>query len=415
MQKAMVVQPQPRAWLEGSILRPYVSQYGEHLQRRRYAPKTQRGYLCCVAHFAHWLAEEGYTLEAIGQCAVMRFLSEHLPTCACPDPVRRLHHELRAALVQLLKVLEAAGVVLQYPARNSTIEHELTRFDTHMRDVWGLAESTRRQRCRVVGEFLVEHFDERPISMATVSAASIRRFVIGEEGRRPTTVAAIGVIIGGYLRFRSMFGDRVNELKAAIPRVAHWRLASLPEVLTDAEIDELLSSFDQSFPSRLRAYAMVRCLIDLGLRSGEVVKLRLDDINWADGTINLVGTKSRRADALPLPSATGAAIAAYLHKERPATSNRAIFVRHVAPYDEPITTKSVKRAVLAAYRRCGWTRTGVHILRHSVASRLLRAGAPMKEIADILRHRSLNTSAIYAKVDLTNLTAVALPWPGSAQ
>ncbi|RWH31410.1 MAG: hypothetical protein E5X88_28170 [Mesorhizobium sp.] len=415
MQKAIILQPQPRAWLEGSILRPYVSQYREHLQRRRYAPSTQRAYLCCVAHFAQWLTQERCDLEAIGQSAVMRFLSEHLPACACPDPVRRLRHELQAALGLLLKVLEAGGVVLNYPARNPSIEQELTHFDTHMRDVWGLAENTRRKRCRVVGGFLVEHFGEQPISLATVSAASIRRFVLGEQGRRPTTVAAIGVIIGCYLRFRSMSGDRVNELKAAIPRVAHWRLASLPEVLTDAEIDELLISFDQSFPSRLRAYAMVRCLIDLGLRSSEVVKLQLDDVNWADGTINLVGTKSRRADALPLPSATGAAIAAYLREERPATSNRAMFVRHVAPYDEPITTKSVKRAVLAGYRRCGWTRTGVHILRHSMASRLLRAGAPMKEIADILRHRSLNTSAIYAKVDLTNLAAVALPWPGSAQ
>ena len=415
MQKAIIVQPQPRAWLEGSILRPYVSKYEEYLQRRRYALDTQRDYLCCVAHFAHWLAQEECDLEAIGQYAVMRFLSEHLPTCACPDPVHRYRPELRAALAHLLKVLEAGGVALQYPARNSVIEQELTRFDSHMRDLWGLAENTRRKRCRVVGKFLAEHFRERPISMATVSAASIRRFVLGEQGRRPPTVAAFGVIIGCYLRFRSMSGDRVNELKAAIPRVAHWRLASLPEVLTDAEIEELLSSFDRSFPSRLRAYAMVRCLVDLGLRSGEVVKLQLDDINWADGTINLVGTKERRADVLPLPYATGAAIAVYLREERPATSNRAVFVRHVAPYDEPITTKSVKRAVQAAYRRCGWTRTGVHILRHSVASRLLRVGAPMKEIADILRHRSLDTSAIYAKVDLTNLAAVALPWPRSAQ
>jgi integrase/recombinase XerD len=415
MEKAITLQPQPCTWLEGSVLRPFISQYGEHLGRRHYALNTQRAYLCCVAHFAHWLTQEGYNLEAIGQGAVMCFLSEHLPACACPDPVRRLRHELQAALGHLLVVLEAGGVVLQYPVSNSAIEQELTRFDTHMRDVWGLAENTRRQRCRVVGRFLVEHFDERPISMTNVSTTSIRRFVLGKQGRRPTAIAAIGVIIRCYLCFRSMFGDRVNALKAAIPRVAHWRLSSLPEVLTDAEIDELLSSFDQSFPSRLRAYAMVRCLIDLGLRSSEVVKLQLDDINWAAGTINLVGTKGRRADTLPLPSATGAAIAAYLHEERPVTSNRAIFVRHVAPYDEPITTKSVKRAVLAGYRRCGWTRTGVHILRHSVASRLLRAGAPMKEIADLLRHRSLNTSAIYAKVDLTNLAAVALPWPGSAQ
>nr|WP_170117070.1 tyrosine-type recombinase/integrase [Phyllobacterium sophorae] len=152
----------------------------------------------------------------------------------------------------------------------------------------------------MVGGFLVEHFGEQSISMATVSATSIRRFVLGKQGRRPATVAANGVIIGCYLRFRSMSGDRVNELKAAITRVAHWRLASLPEVLTDAEIDDLLSSFDQSFPSRLRAYAMVRCLIDLGLRSSEVVKVQLDDINWADGRSTL-SAKSRRADALPLP------------------------------------------------------------------------------------------------------------------
>ncbi|MER9127790.1 hypothetical protein NKH81_32940 [Mesorhizobium sp. M0959] len=114
MQKAIILQPQPRAWLEGSILRPYVSQHGEHLQRRRYAPNTQRAYLCCIAHFAYWLTQEGYDLEAIGQGAVMRFLSEHLPACACSDPVRRLRHELQAALG-----LEAGGVVLQYPARNS--------------------------------------------------------------------------------------------------------------------------------------------------------------------------------------------------------------------------------------------------------------------------------------------------------
>ena len=415
MRREIVVQPRPRPWSEASILRPYVSQYGEHLQRRRYAASTRRVYVCCVAHFGHWLTQERYDLEAIGQGAVMRFLSEHLPACACPYPVRRSRHELQAALGHLLEVLQADGVARQDPDRSSVIGQELMRFDAHMRDVWGLAENTRRQRRRVVREFLLAHFGERPVTMATVSAASIQRFVLGDQGRSPRSIAATGGAIGCYLRFRSMSGDRVSDLSAAIPRAAHWRLASLPEVLTDAEINELLRSFDQPFPSRQRAYAMVRCLIDLGLRCSEVVKLQLDDVNWADGTINLVETKGGRADVLPLPSVTGAAIASYLREERPPTSNRAIFVRHVAPYDEPIKPATVKRAVMAGYRRCGWTRTGVHILRHSVASRLLRAGAPMKEIADVLRHRSLDTSAIYAKVDLSKLAAVALPWPGSAR
>lgn len=373
MSQQIVVRPQPRMWLENSVLQPYVSRYGQHLRRGRYAPSTQRVYLCCVAHFAHWLTGEQYGLHAIDEALVARFLSEHLPTCSCPYPVRRLRHELRAAITLLLKVLRADGVGVPDPASDTAVAQEMERFDKHMCDVWGLAGSTCRQRGRIVREFLFAHFGDGPITISKIGATSVRRFVLGDPGR----------------------------------------LASLPEVLTDAEINELLQSFDQPFPSHRRAYAMTRCLIDLGLRSSEVVNLRLEDINWADGTISLIGTKGRRADLLPLPSATGSAIAAYLCEERPQTSNRAIFVRHVAPYDKPIEKGVVKRAVLSCYRRCGWTRTGVHILRHSVASRLLRTGVPMKDIADVLRHRSLDTSAIYATVDLTKLTAVALPWPGS--
>jgi integrase len=414
MSKEIVVQPQPRAWLEDSVLRPYVSRYEAHLRRGRYASSTQRVYLCCVAHFAHWLTGEQYGLNAISEAVVTRFLSQHMPVCACPYPVRRLRHELRAALVRLLEVLRADGVATQDPALDSLVAQELAHFDGHMRNVWGLADTTRRRRGRVVGEFLLAQFGDKPVAMSTISVACVRRFVLGEHGRSAGSIAVIGGAIGCYLRFRSMSGDRVNELLAAIPRAANWRLASLPEVLTDAEIDQLLRSFDQPFPSRRRAYAMVRCLVDLGLRSSEVVNLRLEDIDWVDGTISLLRTKGRRTDVLPLPAATGSAIAAYLRDERPLTSNRAIFVRHVAPYDEPIEKGVVKRAVLAGYRRCGWTRTGVHILRHSVASRLLRTGAPLKDIADVLRHRSLDTSAIYAKVDLTKLAAVALPWPESA-
>jgi integrase/recombinase XerD len=157
---------------------------------------------------------------------------------------------------------------------------------------------------------------------------------------------------------------------------------------------------------------MVRCLVDLGLRAGEVARLQLDDLDWRAGTLRIAQGKSRRTDLLPLPVETGRAIADYLRAERPTTTNRAVFVRHVAPYDEPIRASAVQRSVRAAYRRCGWTRTRVHVLRHSVASRLLLQGRPLKEIADVLRHRSLDTSAIYAKVDKVRLAAVALPWPG---
>src|SRR5690606_35960106 len=141
----------------------------------------------------------------------------------------------------------------------------------------------------------------------------------------------------------------------------------------------------------------------------EVVKLRIDDVDWRHGIICITRTKTHFADNLPLPRATGDAIADYLRYERPKTSNRAIFVRHVAPYDVPIKAGVAKDAVVAAFARCGWHRTDPHVLRHSIASRLLRDGTPLKHIADILRHRSLDTSKIYTKIDIGRLSAVAMP------
>jgi len=157
---------------------------------------------------------------------------------------------------------------------------------------------------------------------------------------------------------------------------------------------------------------MVRCVADLGLRCAEVINLQLNDIDWRRGIVRVARTKTHYNDTLPLPTATGEAIAEYLRKERPRTNNQAIFVRHVAPYDVPIKSGVARRAVIEAFARCGWDRTDPHILRHSVASRLLRGGTPMKHIADILRHRSIDTSKIYTKIDLDHLAAVALPWPG---
>jgi integrase len=158
----------------------------------------------------------------------------------------------------------------------------------------------------------------------------------------------------------------------------------------------------------------VRCIVDLGLRSREVINLDLDDIDWAAGILRIVKGKSRRVDVMPLPQATGSAIADYLRSERPQTANRRVFVRHVAPVDEPVGPDVVRRAVREAYQRCGLPYTRVHILRHTLASRLLNTGGTLKEVADVLRHRELDTSMIYAKVDIGRLSAVAMPWPGSA-
>jgi integrase/recombinase XerD len=401
-----------RVGLNESVLESLATRYQTYLEERRYAPQTRNIYLSCVAHFARWATSIGYSSMQIDEAATARFLNEHLPRCTCPRPVRRVHLDNRSALKLFLKVVQCDQALT--PDQTDHIGQELHRFDLFMMQVKGLAASTRRRQVRIVGRFLSELFGPRPIVAQQIKPADLRRLVVAGY---PTWSAGsrnlIAVSLRGYIHFRALLGDPVQHFAFAVPRVANWRLATLPSVLSEIDIVQFLRSFDQSAPSGKRAYAMARCLTDLGLRANEVARLCLEDIDWHGGIIRLAGNKSRRTDVLPLPPETGRAIATYLSMERPVTANRAVFVRHVAPYDDPIGPGVVRKIVIAAFRRCGWAHSHVHILRHSAASRLLAAGTPLKEIADILRHRHLDTTAIYTKVDMTRLTAVALSWPGS--
>jgi integrase len=218
----------------------------------------------------------------------------------------------------------------------------------------------------------------------------------------------------GYFRWRATLGDRTHALVGALAYPANWQLASLPKSLEPEEVEQLEAVLGQSGPSMLRADAMVRCALDLGLRSGEVARLGLDDIDWEAGTITLRRTKGRREDVMPLPEATGRAIAAYLRNERPKTQHRMVFARHMTPREQPIGPDLVRKTIRQAYARAGLPHTRSHLLRHTMASRLLAGGSSLKEVADVLRHRSLNTTLIYAKLDSGRLVEVALPWPGTS-
>jgi len=219
-----------------------------------------------------------------------------------------------------------------------------------------------------------------------------------------------------YLRFRTLCGDSTDALQAAVPSVARWRETSLPPALTEVEIDRFLKAFDRRTSEGKRDYAMALCLTDLGLRVGEVARIQLEDLNWHRGTLRLRRTKGKRIDELPLPVRTGQAIVQYLQRRTARRSNRALFVRQRPPLDAQLTVEIVYAVMRRAYARAGIAKpwSGTHRLRHSLACHLVNAGAPLKGIADVLRHRSLNTTAIYAKANITQLTAVALPWPGRA-
>lgn len=408
---------QAKAWLAGSMLGAQSDSYARYLAERGYSIESVRNYLSCVAHFSYWLKKRRTKLNQLDEALVQCFLNDHLPRCDCPAPAQRCRHQVRAALKHLLVVLRSNGDIPPRPdATPEPIRDEIRRFETHLDQVCGLAAATRLRRAGIVRSFLTEQFGAAQIDIARITPKSLCGFVITHvSGCKPSTGKILGVALRSYLRFRGMHGDCVQTLIAAIPQVAEWRLATLPDVLTEGELEQFLQAFDQQTPTGRRDYAMARCLVDLGLRACEVAQLQLNDINWREGTLRLTGTKARREDVLPLPPQTGLAIAAYLEDGRPVSSSRALFLRHVAPLNEPVGSSVVRFAVRRAYAQCGWAKrwTGTHVLRHSVASRLLGTGTSMKEIADILRHRCLDSTAIYAKVDTNKLSGIAMPWPGS--
>jgi integrase len=280
----------------------------------------------------------------------------------------------------------------------------------------GLSAGTRRDWLRTVQRLLMRKFAGNPIVIADLHPEDVRQFIAEQLklGDITSHASALASALRAYLRYRMACGDQVHGLLGVISSPVHWRLASLPHALTPAEVARLLKSFNSTVPSPKRGYAIVRCMVDMGLRSGEVADLELTDIDWLNGTVTLYRTKSRRQDILPLPVATGQALADYVRDERPKTTNPAVFIRVLAPRDQPIGVDAIRRIIREAFRRIGIAHGRSHALRHTLACRLVNHGSSLKEVADVLRHRALDTSLIYAKLDNHKLNAVVLPWPGSA-
>jgi integrase len=296
------------------------------------------------------------------------------------------------------------------------IDEELRRYDEYLRDLRGLSSGSRSNYLRIAARLLRQKFGSRVVDLAKLRPADVRQFLADQLDalRTPSNATRLASGLRNYLCYRSACGDRVDALTAVISSPAHWRLATLPHALTEEEVEQLLDSFRFVRRWPKRGYAIVRCALDLGLRAGEIARLTIRDIDWRVGTVTLRGTKSFRQDILPLPVETGQALADYLQHERPQTSDPAIFVRRLGSRDQPITSCAIQKVITRAYLRIGLPHSGSHALRHTLACRLVENGSSLKDVADILRHRSLNTTLIYAKLDTPKLSTVPLPWPGSA-
>ncbi|KAE8753433.1 tyrosine-type recombinase/integrase [Paraburkholderia madseniana] len=406
-----------RSWyqLEDSVLAASRHAYVDYLRGHGYALHTIGHYFACLAHFSHWLTCSGIELDQIDEDLIRQFISVHLPDCDCPGRKVCALNFTRAALRHLLKMLRAQGRI--QPRSSSlpgTIVDELHRLDAYLDETCGLAASTRRNHHDCIRDFLVHQFGDRRIDMSRVKPQDILHFVVERSKElSPTSAGALAGSLRTYLRYRQFTGDQTRTLIAAVPKVAVWSMARVPRLLTKDQIVQFLHAFDTRTSSGRRDYAMARLLVDLGLRVGEVAALQLSDVDWREGTLRIRAAKCKRVDFLPLPVQTGRALADYVRYGRSQTAGRALFVRHRAPFDLPVTPAVVCSVVRLAYARCGWpgTSMGTHLLRHTVASRMLSNGASLKDIADVLRHRSLNTTMIYSKVDFRRLAAIAAPWP----
>ncbi|MFT5701737.1 MAG: site-specific recombinase XerD [Desulforhopalus sp.] len=396
-----------------NVYETIAAEFSDYLKANGYRDGTQHAYHSALMHFLCWLQQKSPQEKMINSSTVCIFLQHHLPLCNCPLPVYKELKTVRAALNQLLSMLGQERLPIRGSKGSSAVELALRQFDDFQRDVCGFTKSTRENRQRFVRSFLVELFGTGKINVSNITSEVLIKYVIEKATcLKPSSVGVLLSALRSYLRFLQFKGESTPALIASVPRPPNWSLTSLPPSLSDTEMTKFLTAFDISTTIGKRDYAMARCLVDIGLRCHEVALLTIDDIDWHSGVVVLQHNKSRREKQLPLPQITGHAIVDYLCNGRPTTTSRSLFVFHRAPFGCGVANTTVRGAIRRAFSRAGLFWTGSHILRHTIARRMVQSGITLKEVADVLRHQDIDTTQIYTKVNLPELKKVAMPWPG---
>ncbi len=386
--------------MEGPLA-PWATGMAERLKNWGYAPTTAAGQLQLVARFSRFLQARGLAADELSAEVVEEFFADLHAHHGSSWPTPK-------SFVWLVEYLDDAGIAMSAPPGVQSVEEEVVgRFRHYLLEERGLARKTVIGQERTVRLFLGEH----PAgALHDLDAGVISRFVT-RQCRDLSTRSAERLVNGlrSFLRFALVEGLITAPLANAVPSVARWSVAALPRGLSRSEVTALLASCDRRRPVGRRDYAMLVLLARLGLRAAEVAVLRLDDVDWRAGQI-LVRGKGRTEELLPLPSDVGSAIAAYLRRGRPQRPEREVFLRVNAPL-RGLTPEGVSEVVRAASERAGLGSFGAHRLRHTAGTEMLRAGASLPEVAQVLRHRSVVTTAVYAKVDHLALRELAMPWP----
>jgi site-specific recombinase XerD len=401
--------------LRGGVLGGALDDLAAYLLGRGHTLTTVQMYLRGAGHFSYWLQLERIPAVSLREEVVGHFLQKHLRACRCPVPFGEPVSCMRAVMGHLMLVLRRSGrIAPARPMEPRPADAMLEAFEAYLRETRGATSKTCVEYTRYVREFLESVEINAPGDISILGPRDVMDFVASRAACcKPATAKLVATALRSFLRFQQMQGLCGAELTEAVPTVPRWRLSQIPTTLSDDQVRTLLTSFNRSTGIGRRDYAMALCLVQLALRAGEVARLSLDDINWRSGTMRIAAGKVRRAGSLPLPAPVGRAIVAYLRRGRPGTRERLIFLRHILPVGGPIDAGAVRAAMRRGFERAGVRvpSKGTHALRHTAATRMIRAGASIKEVADVLRHRCIDTTAIYTKVDLPRLADVALAFP----
>lgn len=398
-----------RQRLYSGPLAVHIDAFAERLTIRGYAASTARERLRLIANLSRWLDRHKLAAGSLNEPCICQFLD---------DRSRRGYaaRDNASTCRILLAYLREDGCVPAAPTIIDdspfySIEHDYAKYLSQER---GLAPATLLNYLPIVRRFLTERFGAGPVKLNALCAQDVHQFILRQAHKvSPGHAKLIVTALRSLLRYLHQRGDMAMDLAGAIPGIANWRLTHLPKALTAEQVESLLACCDQSTATGQRNYAILLLLARLGLRAGEVVAMTLDDIQWETGLLTVRG-KGLHHETLPLPQDVGEALAHYLRYRRPQCKTRRVFIRLRAPHQGFTTSAAICDVVRRALARAGLNPAckGAHLLRHSLATRMLSNGASLAEIGAILRHRQPQTTQIYAKVDVKALRTLAQPWPG---
>ncbi len=417
MIQSLYVQAKTKQQLVDGPLGPYLESIVQVLHLEEYKEETIRHYLRNTDLFGRWMAKQEIPVEAVDETTVKQYISSF----------KRLKHPTRAngclpenarGIQKILDILRQQRIVPKAipPEPSTAAERCLKEYSDHLEHEAGLASGTRHNYLRYAKVLTDTRFGITEPDWGALSADDVTGFVCEQSGRlKGSSTQSPVTATRSFLRFLTFKGAVHSGLIGAVPTVRRYKQTSLPNYLSQEQVARALVSFDENTSLGKRNHAIIILLVRFGLRAGEVARLRLEDIDWQEGRVLIHAGKSACERCLPLPQDVGDTLSTYLQQARPQSNYRELFLRTRAPHT-PLKSRAVSSIARQLLQRLGVTgvRLGSHLFRHTAATQMVQNGVSFKEIADVLGHACLDTTFIYAKLDLPTLARVALPWPGGA-